>query len=350
MSEAASPALELTAITKRFPGVLALDDASLSVRRGEIHAVIGQNGAGKSTMINVVSGMLAPDAGEIRLAGNPVAITSTRKAIELGIATVYQELSLLPNLSVAQNIVLGREPRRSGLLDTAAMRRRAKAALDRMGLDLAPDTALGALSLAERQLVEIAKALSHDPTVLVLDEPTAALAQREADRLFAVLRRLRGEGIAIIYVSHRFREILDLCDRATVLRNGRVVKTTELASLTESDLTEAMVGGRTELFERRPAASAGPLLLECEGLAWRARVRNAAIAVHAGEVVALTGLLGAGQNEVARMLGGDLVPDRGTIRVGGRSVAMHHPGNAIAAGICLVTDERKSRASSPTWL
>ena len=243
--------------------------------------------------------------------------------------------------------MLGREPRRSGLLDTAAMRRRAKAALDRMGLDLAPDTALGALSLAERQLVEIAKALSHDPTVLVLDEPTAALAQREADRLFAVLRRLRGEGIAIIYVSHRFREILDLCDRATVLRNGRVVKTTELASLTESDLTEAMVGGRTELFERRPAASAGPLLLECEGLAWRARVRNAAIAVHAGEVVALTGLLGAGQNEVARMLGGDLVPDRGTIRVCGRSVAMHHPGNAIAAGICLVTDERKSEGILP---
>ena len=347
MSEAPSPALELTAITKRFPGVLALNDASLSVRHGEIHAVIGQNGAGKSTMINVVSGMLAPDAGEIRLAGVSVAITSTRKAIELGIATVYQELSLLPNLSVAQNIVLGREPRRAGLLDTAAMRKRAKAALDRMALDIAPEAALGSLSLAERQLVEIAKALSHDPTVLVLDEPTAALAQRETDRLFAVLRRLRGEGIAIVYVSHRFREILDLCDRATVLRNGRVVKTTELASLTESDLTEAMVGGRTELFERRPAASAGPLLVECAALAWRARVADAGFAVRAGEVVALTGLLGAGQNEVARMLGGDLVPDRGTIRVAGRSVAMRHPGNAIAAGICLVTDERKSEGILP---
>jgi ABC-type sugar transport system ATPase subunit len=347
MSEAPTPALELTAITKRFPGVLALDNASLSVRRGEIHAVIGQNGAGKSTMINVVSGMLVPDAGEIRLSGVPVAIASTGKAIELGIATVYQELSLLPNLSVAQNIVLGREPRRTTLLDTGAMRRCAQAALDRMGLEIAPNAPLGGLSLAERQLIEIAKALSHDPTVLVLDEPTAALAQREADRLFAILRRLRGEGIAVIYVSHRFREILDLCDRATVLRNGRVVKTTELANLTESDLTEAMVGGRMELFERRPGASAGPLLLECAGLAWRDRVSDAGFAVRAGEVVALTGLLGGGQNEVARMLGGDLVADRGTIKVAGRSVALRHPRSGIAAGICLVTDERKTEGILP---
>jgi ribose transport system ATP-binding protein len=351
MSEAqagnGTPALELKALTKRFPGVLALDNASLSVRRGEIHAVIGQNGAGKSTMINIVSGMLVPDSGEIRLSGALAEVSSTRKAIELGIATVYQELSLLPNLSVAQNIVLGREPRRAGFLDTATMRKRARAALDRMGLDISVEALVGALSLAERQLVEIAKALSHDLSVLILDEPTAALAQREAERLFAILRGLRADGIAIVYVSHRFREILDHCDRATVLRNGHVVTTTELANLTESDLTEAMVGGRTEIYERKRSVAVGDLVLECAGLSWRDRVREAAFKVRAGEILALTGLLGAGQNEIARMLGGDLRPDAGMIRVRGNTVAMRHPADGVTAGICLLTDERKTEGILP---
>jgi ABC-type sugar transport system ATPase subunit len=336
-----TPALELRALSKRFPGVLALDGASLTLRRGEIHAVVGQNGAGKSTMINILSGMLAPDAGEIVLAGRPVEIGSTHKAIALGVATVYQELSLLPNLTIAENIVLGREPRRGGFLDTRAMRRRAKAALDRLGLDLPVERKVGSLSLAERHLVEIAKALSHDPSVLVLDEPTAALAQREVERLFAILKSLRGQGIAIVYVSHRFGEILDLCDRATVLRNGRVVLTTDLADLTEADLTEAMVGGRTELYQRRPAAAAGPVILECEGIAWHDRVAAVGFSVRAGEILGLTGLLGAGQNEISRILGGDLPAHGGTIRVGGMPVALHGPADAVRAGICLVTDERK---------
>lgn len=291
--------------------------------------------------------MLAPDSGEIRLSGALAEVSSTRKAIELGIATVYQELSLLPNLSVAQNIVLGREPRIRGFLDAAAMRKRARAALDRMGLNIPVDVPVGTLALAERQLVEIAKALSHDPSVLVLDEPTAALAQREAERLFAILRSLRADGIAIVYVSHRFREILDHCDRATVLRNGRVVTTTELANLTESDLTEAMVGGRTEIYERKRSATVGEVMLECAGLSWRDRVREVAFNVRAGEILALTGLLGAGQNEIARMLGGDLRPDEGTIRVRGKVVAMRHPADGVAAGICLLTDERKTEGVLP---
>ncbi|HZP18833.1 MAG TPA: sugar ABC transporter ATP-binding protein [Bauldia sp.] len=347
MIETAAPALELKALSKRFPGVLALDNASLTVRRGEIHAVIGQNGAGKSTMINVLAGMLAADAGEIVLSGRAVAIQSTAEAIALGIATVYQELSLLPNLTIAENIALGREPFRNGLLDRSAMRTRAKAALERMNLDMNVDVRIGSLSLAERQLVEIAKALSHHPTVLVLDEPTAALAQRETERLFAVLRRLRSEGMAIVYVSHRFREILDLCDRATVLRNGRVVATTELAELTEADLTEAMVGSATELYRREGGTSSGEVRLECAGLSWRGRVHDVGFRVHAGEIVGLTGLLGAGQNEVARMLGGDLVPSAGTIRVNRHPVAMRSPADGVAAGICLLTDERKSEGILP---
>jgi ABC-type sugar transport system ATPase subunit len=178
--------------------------------------------------------------------------------------------------------------------------------------------------------------------VLVLDEPTAALAQREAERLFVILRALRGEGMAIVYVSHRFREILDLCDRATVLRNGRVVATTDLADLTEADLTEAMVGGRSEVYQRRAPTALGAVLLECAGLIWRNRVLGVGFSVRAGEIVGLTGLLGAGQNEIARILGGDVLPDAGSISIAGKPVVLRSPADAVRAGVCLVTDERKS--------
>ena len=343
----ASPALEVRNLTKQFPGVLALDGVAFVLGRGEVHALVGQNGAGKSTMINVLSGMLAPDAGEIRLAGRPASIDSTRKAIELGIATVYQELSLLPNLTVAQNIALGHEPRRLGLLDLAAMRTTARKALARISVEL-DDIPVGGLSLAERQLVEIAKALAHDPTVLVLDEPTAALGGREVERLFAILRRLRGEGMSIVYVSHRFREILDLCDRATVLRNGRVVMTAELAGWKEADLTEAMVGARSEVFARaRPAAGRRTPMIATEGLRYSDQVKDVSFSVAEGEILALTGLLGAGQNEIARLLGGDLQPDAGSIVIGGRKAVLRHPSDGRAAGICLVSDERKREGILP---
>ena len=328
--------------------MLALDRVAFVLGQGEIHALVGQNSAGKSTMINVLSGMLAPDAGEIRLAGHPASIDSTRKAIELGIATVYQELSLLPNLTVAQNIALGHEPRRIGLLDVAAMRAAARKALARIGVKMADDIPVGLLSLAERQLVEIAKALAHDPTVLVLDEPTAALGGREVERLFAILRRLSGEGMSIVYVSHRFREVLDLCDRATVLRNGRVVTTAELAGWKEAELTEAMVGGRSEVFVRaRPAAVRRTPMIAAEGLRYSDQVKDVSFSVTEGEILALTGLLGAGQNEIARLLGGDLQPDAGAIVIGGRKVVLRHPSDGRAAGICLVSDERKREGILP---
>jgi ABC-type sugar transport system ATPase subunit len=346
-AEDRAPALELRKISKRFPGVLALDDVSLTIRPAEIHAIIGQNGAGKSTMINIISGMIAADSGTLMLSGKPVAIGSTKAALERGIATVYQELSLLPNLSIAQNIGLGREPRRGPILDVRAMRRAAAAALKRVGLDIPIETLLGSLSLAERQLVEIAKALTSRPSVLVLDEPTAALASREAERLFAILRGVRSEGIAIVYVSHRFREVLDLCDRATVLRNGRVVTTTGLRNLTEADLTEAMVGARTESYRRRTGRTLGAVVMECRGLSLRGCVSDVGFSIAEGEIVALTGLLGAGQNEIARMIGGDLKPESGEILIKGRRVVFGQPAQSVEVGICLLTDERKVEGILP---
>jgi ABC-type sugar transport system ATPase subunit len=346
-SPLAAPALEVRGLSKHFPGVLALDQATLTVKRGEIHAVIGQNGAGKSTMINIVAGMLKPDAGEILLAGAPVEIGSTRRAIELGIATVYQELSLLPNLSVAQNIALGREPRRHGLLDVAALRVMSDAALARIGLAIPAETRVGSLSLAERQLVEIAKALAGAPTVLILDEPTAALGQREAGRLFDILRGLRAEGIAIIYVSHRFAEILDLCDSATVLRNGRVVATTDLEGWTAKRLTEAMVGGGTEVFVATRRKATGEHFLEARELTWKSRVRGASFSVFKGEILVLTGVLGAGQNEIGRIVGGDLRAESGRITLAGHEFHLTNPQSAAAHGICLLTDDRKQEGILP---
>jgi ABC-type sugar transport system ATPase subunit len=340
-------ALEARGLTKRFPGVLALDDVGFHLRRGEIHALVGQNGAGKSTLINVISGMLAPDSGEIRLAGRPVTIASTRNAIELGIATVYQELSLLPNLTVAQNIVLGREPRRHGFLDIGAMRRMCDAALARLGLDIPTNARVGSLSLAERQLVEIAKALANRPSVLILDEPTAALGRREAERLFEIVRGLRAEGIAVVYVSHRFSEVLDLCDRATVMRNGRVVTETVLEGWSEARLTEAMVGRRTEIYVATSRNPGGEPVLEASGLSWQSRVRDISFSVAKGEILVLTGLLGAGQNEIARLVGGDIVADSGRVSLRGRELVIRNPQDAAAAGIGLLTDDRKQEGILP---
>ena len=343
---AAAEVLAIRGLGKTFPGVIALDDVSLSLAPGRVHAVIGQNGAGKSTLINILSGMQQPDTGEIRVDGRPVAIRDTWHALELGIATVYQELSLLPNLTVAQNIALGREPRHLALLDRRAMQENALGALDRLGLALAPDTPVLRLSLAERQMVEIAKALAVRPKVLVLDEPTAPLGAAECEQLFQSVARLKAQGVAILYVSHRFAEILRICDEATVLRNGRHIVTTGLAGWSESRLTEAMIGAKGAQF-RRQQRQVGPTKLRASELSWGKRVRSVSLEVRRGEILALTGLLGAGQNEIGRLLGGDLAAERGEIEVSARPVRFLSPHDAVKAGICLLTEERKTEGIFP---
>ncbi|MCB1487180.1 MAG: sugar ABC transporter ATP-binding protein [Bauldia sp.] len=343
---AESPVLAIRGLGKRFPGVVALDDVSLEVAVGSVHGLVGQNGAGKSTLINILSGMFPADEGTIAIDGKTQIIRSTGYAQSLGIATVYQELSLLPNLTVAQNLALGREPRRGGLLDIAAMRSRATDVLAKLGLSIAPDTLISNLSLAERQMVEIAKALATDPKILILDEPTAPLGQKECDQLFAAIDRLKAQGVAIIYVSHRFAEVLSLCDTATVLRNGRLVVTTSLDGWSERRLTDTMIGARSEIYEGTDR-TAGEPLLSVSGLAWGARVRGVDLTLRRGEIVSLTGLLGAGQNEIARMIGADLIPTAGRIAVAGKTISPRSPREAVAAGICLLTDERKQEGILP---
>ncbi len=346
LSLEASPVLQTTGLGRRFPGVIALDDVSIGLAAGKVHGLIGQNGAGKSTLINLLSGMLSPDAGAIEVNGCTVAMRSPRDALRLGIATVYQELSLLPNLTVAQNLVLGREPHRHGLLDTRTMHMQALDALDLLGLEISPDTLVSNLSLAERQMIEIAKALASAPRILILDEPTAPLGTRESAQLFTAIGRLKANGVAILYVSHRFAEVLALCDVATILRNGRKVETTSLNGWTEARLTDAMIGSHTERYvpTRR---STGEIILAARDLKLGRKLRGISLEARRGEILAITGLLGGGQNEIARILGGDMRADSGVITIAGKAIRPRAPGDAIAAGIALLTEERKTESILP---
>jgi len=345
------PILEMCAITKRFPGLTALDAVDFSVRGGEMHALIGQNGAGKSTLMKVLAGVYPIDeGGEIRIEGKPVHFAHPRDALKQGIGVVYQDLSLVPKLSVADNMFLGREAGGSIVIDEKAILQRAATILDELGVrDIDVDTRLGDLPLARQQLVEIAKVLSYNPRILVLDEPTAALAEDETALLFRILDGLRERGIAIIYISHRFKEILEQCDRATVLRNGKLVKTIDMRGVSEDELIELTIGERVEAFfhQQTEAHEGGEVILEAENLSVGRAVRNVSFTVLRGEIIGLTGLLGAGQNELARALFGIMPEVSGVIRRSGKPVLITSPKIAIRLGIGLLTEHRKLEGIVP---
>ncbi|HZX27129.1 MAG TPA: sugar ABC transporter ATP-binding protein [Telluria sp.] len=338
----AAPVLELEGIHLQFPGVKALSDAGLRLYPGEVHTLMGQNGAGKSSLIKVLTGVYAPDAGRITLAGAPIAPQSPRHAQELGISTVYQEVNLCPNLSVAENVCVGRYPRRFGMIDWQAMRRQAAALLDRLQVRIDVSRPLGAYPLAVQQMVAIARALGTSARVLVLDEPTSSLDEAEVQRLFEVLRRLRGEGMAILFVTHFLDQTYAISDRITVLRNGEREGEYPCAALSRVDLVNKMVGAQAASGAGAPGpGAAGPEVVRARGLTRRGVLAPTDVTLRAGEVLGLCGLLGSGRTELARLLFGADRADGGSVAVDGRVRRLQSPRDAIAAGIAFCSEDRK---------
>jgi ribose transport system ATP-binding protein len=347
MTDTSAPILEMRAISKTFPGVRALANVALSVRPGEIHALMGENGAGKSTLMKILSGAyIADPGGEILIDGSPVQIDGPLSAKAHGIAVIYQELSLAPNLTVAENIYMGREPKARGFIDRAAMVAGAQPVLVRLGATFRPTDLVADLSIAERQMVEIARAIHAHARILVMDEPTTALSSRETDRLFDLVRQLRAENLAIIYISHRMNEIYELADRVSVLRDGSYVGTLDRAALSAEALVKMMVGRDLSGFYKKDSSqhhAAGAVVLEVERYADGRRVEDVSFSLRAGEVLGLAGLVGSGRTEVARLIFGADRKTQGQLRVKGRPVEIANPAAAIAAGIVYLTEDRKSQ-------
>ena len=331
-------------ISKHFEATAALKNVSFSAEAGEVLALCGENGAGKSTLINILSGAIAPDTGTIRIGGSPVAIADPRQAIALGIATVHQELSLLPHLSVAENILLGRMParRRSWVVDWSAAHRRAGELLAEFGLgNVDVRTLAGRLSVAQQQLVEIAKALVATPRILILDEPTAVLSAAETAILFAKVRKLAAGGTTVIYISHRLEEVFDISDRIVVLKDGVAVYSARTSEASEDALIRAMVGRPLAAIYPPAGRSPGPPRLAVNGLCREGKFEDVSFSIHAGEILGMFGLVGSGRTEVARAIFGAEPADRGEIRVDGKVVGIGTPEAAIANGIAFVTEDRK---------
>lgn len=334
--------LEFQHITKRFPGVTALDDVSMSVHRGEIHALVGENGAGKSTLMNILGGNLQPEAGEIRLDGQAVRIASPIEACRLGIGFVHQESNLLDNLSVSENIFLGREEVKAlGRLDKKKMREEILACAEKLGYTLQPERRVSKLDLAERQSVEITRALLGNPKILILDEPTAALAEDEVARLFRNIRALKEQGVSILYISHRLDEIMTLADRVTVLKDGKVAGSLTKEELDKDRMVNMMVGRVIEdIYPDRSAVSYGPELLQVKGLTIPGKLRDVSFSVRAGEIVGLGGLEGQGQRTLVRAIFGDQRFNQGEITVSGKPLT-GSISKRIRDGVAYVTHDRR---------
>ena len=331
---------ELHGISKRFAATQALDDVSLTLLPGEIHALVGENGAGKSTLVKILAGIHQPDTGTIAIDGETVQIAGPAQARALGIATVHQEPRLFPDLTVAENVFIGHAPSGPmGTIDWGSTRRSARELFDQLDVRFDVGAPVRGLSMADQQLIEIAKALSIDARVLILDEPTASLSAHEVERLFTIVRRLRDRDVSVLFVSHRLDEVFDLCDRATVFRDGRHVITTSTTELTTADLVRHMVGRTVSLFPK-VETPVGDVLLEVEGLGRTGEFRDISFSVRAGEIVGFAGLVGAGRTEVARVLFGIDQRDEGQIRLAGQAVSFASPSDAMDAGIAYLPEDR----------
>ncbi|GAC1642703.1 MAG: sugar ABC transporter ATP-binding protein [Ktedonobacteraceae bacterium] len=335
------PVVRMEGISKRFPGVVAVDDVNLDIYPGEVHAVSGENGAGKSTLMKLLSQVERPSSGKIFISGKPVDFRGPRYAQSLGVAMVYQEFATAPHLTVARNLFLGREPMRFGFIDRKTENSKARELLTRVGLDINPQRLALSLSVAEQQLVEIAKALAIDAKIVILDEPTATLTEREIENLFTVIRDLTSHGIAILYISHRMEEMFKISDRITVMRDGRIVGTLPTAELDEGKLIRLMVGREIENLYPKPVVKIGEVVLRAEGITRKDVLHDCSFEVRAGEILGFAGLIGAGRTELARAVFGADPINSGHIQLDGRNIQARTPRAGIDAGIGYLTEDRK---------
>jgi len=337
----AGPVLELQGIGKSFPGVQALKGVRFDMRAGEVHALLGENGAGKSTLIKIIAGVHRPDQGSIRIDGREVAFASPLEAQRAGIATIYQELLLFPELTVAENIFMGHAPRHRFGIDWTKMRAQARALLSSLDIhDLDVNETVGTLSVGNRQRVEIAKALSQNARILIMDEPTAALTEHDVERLFGIVRLLRARGVGIVYISHRLEEIFLLADRVTVFRDGEYVATKPVGETNRDDLVQMMVGRRIDALFPKLEAPIGAPVLELRDILRKPATNGVSLTVRAGEIVGLAGLVGSGRSELAQVVFGITPAESGEIRLGGQAVPIRSPAQAKRLGIAYVPEDR----------
>jgi ribose transport system ATP-binding protein len=334
--------LRLDGITKRFPGVLALDGVSFDVRAGEVHAVCGENGAGKSTLMKVISGQYQPDAGALHYRGAVCQFHSTAESEAVGIAIIHQELNLVPHLSVAENIFLAREPRKGWLIDRTRLRRDAQQCLDRLGVAIAPEALVKTLSVAQQQMVEIAKALSLNAQVLIMDEPTSSLTETETSQLFAIIHELKRAGVGIVYISHRLDELAQIVDRVTVLRDGRYVATDRFADTSVEQIVAKMVGrSLDDVFPKRTSVPTSEVLLRATGLSRKGVFEDVNFELRRGEILGFAGLMGAGRTEVARAIFGADPLDAGEVLLGDEVLSIRSPRDAVRHGLAYLSEDRK---------
>lgn len=334
--------LAATGICKGFPGVVALDDASFHLRKGTVHALMGENGAGKSTLMKILSGIYQPDSGEISLRGEVTRLKNPLDALEKGIAMIHQELNLMSSMTVAENIWIRREPRnRFGFIDHRKMNSLTRDLFRRLKIDLQPDVKVGRLSVASRQMVEIAKAVSYESSVLIMDEPTSALTEREANHLFEIIRDLRSQGRGIIYISHKMNEIFQIADTISVFRDGKYIATHSSHDVTRGDIIKMMVGREISQMFPKEEAALGKLVLSVESLCLKGVFENISFDLREGEILGVAGLVGSGRSNVAETLFGVTPATSGEIRIDGEVVAIRSPNQAISHGMAYLTEDRK---------
>lgn len=338
--------LKVDNISKRFPGVVALDGVSLKVKAGEVHAICGENGAGKSTLIKMLTGAQRPDSGLIRFENQDYQHLTPRKAMDCGIACIYQELNLIPHLSVAENIFLGREiyvSKSLSILNRTAMEKRAAELLADLDLKIRPDARIGTLGVGHQQMVEICRAVCADAKLIIMDEPTSSLSEREAQDLFRIMARVKSRGVAVLFISHRLDEVRENCDRVTIMRDGKSVTSFDMKTSSVQEIIQLMVGRDIQNKYPKEPAPHGAVALDVTGLTRKGVIHNVSFQVRAGEVLGFAGLVGAGRTETARCIAGADAYDSGTFRIFGKETKIRSPGDSIRAGIAFLTEDRKEQ-------